>query len=217
MTGLVLAAFGLGLALCAPPGVVFAETVRRGLVRGFRAALGVQMGSLVGDGTWAALALGGAALLAQQWLLRSVLGAVGVTLLLYLAWKALRDAWRPHAPAERAAGTPLGGATGPVAVRGDFAIGAALSLSNPFNIVFWLGVGGGVLSAYVAEPYAVHYLAFFGAFLAACVVWGTLMAALVAYGRRFLDGYLFRVVNAVCGLALLYFAAGLFQQLLIPG
>ena len=62
----MLAAFGLGLALCAPPGVVFAETVRRGLGRGFRAALGVQMGSLVGDGTWAALALGGAALLAQQ-------------------------------------------------------------------------------------------------------------------------------------------------------
>ena len=102
MTGLALAAFGLGLALCAPPGVVFAETVRRGLGRGFRAALGVQMGSLVGDGTWAALALGGAALLAQQWLLRLVLGAVGVTLLLYLALKALRDAWRPHAPAERA-------------------------------------------------------------------------------------------------------------------
>ena len=43
MTGLALAAFGLGLALCAPPGVVFAETVRRGLGRGVRAALGVQM------------------------------------------------------------------------------------------------------------------------------------------------------------------------------
>lgn len=217
MTGLVVAAFGLGLAFCAPPGVVFGETVRRGLVRGFRAALGVQFGSLVGDGTWAALALGGAALLAQQGLVRLVLGAVGVTLLLYLAWNALRDAWRPPAPAERAVGSPLGGAPEPAAVRGDFAIGAALSLSNPFNIVFWLGVGGGVVAVHVAQPSAVHYFAFFGSFLAACVVWAIFTAALVAYGRRFLDGPLFRVVNAVCGLALLYFAAGLFQQLLMPG
>ena len=217
MTGLVVAAFGLGLALCAPPGVVFAETVRRGLVRGFRAALSVQVGSLVGDGTWAALALGGAALLAQHWLARLVLGAVGVTLLMYLAWNAMRDAWRPRAPAERTAGAPLGGTTVPLAVRGDFAIGAALSLSNPFNIVFWLGVGGGVVAVHVAEPAGVHYVAFFVAFLAACVVWGICMAALVAYGRRFLDGIFFRMVNAVCGLALLYFAVGLFQQLLKPG
>lgn len=217
MTGLVVAAFGLGLALCAPPGVVFAETVRRGLGRGFRAALGVQFGSLVGDGTWAALALGGAAMLAQQVLARLLLGAVGVTLLLYLAWNALRDAWRPRAPAERTAGTPLGGATVLVAVRGDFAIGAALSLSNPFNIVFWLGVGGGVVAVHVAEPAAVHYFAFLVSFLAACFMWSVFMATLVAYGRRFLDGSLFRVVNAVSGLALLYFAAGLFQQLLKPG
>lgn len=217
MTGLLVAAFGLGLALCAPPGVVFAETVRRGVLRGFRAALGVQLGSLVGDGTWVAVALGGSALLAQQGLVRLGLGAVGVTLLLYLAWNSLRDAWHPHAPAERTAGTPLGGATEPAAVRGDFAIGVALSLSNPFNIVFWLGVGGGVVAVHVAQPSAVHYYAFLGSFLAACLMWSFLMAALVAYGRRFLDGPLFRVVNAACGLALLYFAAGLFQQLLIPG
>ncbi|MEY4234284.1 MAG: hypothetical protein RL635_1251 [Chloroflexota bacterium] len=222
MTALVLAAFGLGLALCAPPGVVFAETVRRGLLRGFRAALGVQFGSLVGDGTWAALALGGVALLAQQVLVRMVLGAVGITLLLYLAWHSLRDAWRPHAPIERSAAIPPAATAAPPAavpapVRGDFASGAALSLSNPFNIVFWLGVGGGAVSAHVAEPTWVHSAAFLASFLAACGLWSVCMAALVAYGRRFIEGPLFRVVNAACGLVLLYFAAGLFQQLLQTG
>ena len=52
---LFFAAFGLGLAFCAPPGAVTAEAVRRGLSRGFRAALLLELGSLVGDAFWAAL------------------------------------------------------------------------------------------------------------------------------------------------------------------
>jgi chemosensory pili system protein ChpE len=46
---LLIAAFLLGLVFNAAPGAVFAETVRRGATGGFRAALALQVGSLVGD------------------------------------------------------------------------------------------------------------------------------------------------------------------------
>ena len=52
-------AFLLGFIFNAAPGAVFAETVRRGMSGGYRVALSVQFGSLVGDAVWAILALPG--------------------------------------------------------------------------------------------------------------------------------------------------------------
>ena len=68
MTTLFISAFLLGLIFNAAPGAVFAETVRQGVRGGYRPALGVQLGSLVGDALWA------------------VLGLVGIGLLLLLDW-----------------------------------------------------------------------------------------------------------------------------------
>ncbi len=42
---------------------MFSETLRRGLTGGFRPALLVQLGSLIGDAVWALLGLTGLALL----------------------------------------------------------------------------------------------------------------------------------------------------------
>ncbi len=50
MAALFLAAFGLGIAFSAPPGVVTALAVQRGLAHGFGAALSVELGSLIGGG-----------------------------------------------------------------------------------------------------------------------------------------------------------------------
>ena len=58
-------AFLLGFVFNAAPGAVFAETVRRGMSGGYRVALSVQFGSLVGDAVWAILGLAGIGLLLQ--------------------------------------------------------------------------------------------------------------------------------------------------------
>jgi len=55
----------LGIVFCAPPGAIAAEAVRRGFAKGFRPALFVEFGSLVGDATWAIVALVGLAVLVQ--------------------------------------------------------------------------------------------------------------------------------------------------------
>lgn len=74
------------------------------------------------------IAIVGAAMLTQHLLARVILGATGMLLLLGLAWQALRDAYR------------RGGEKKAANVRGDFALGAALKLANPFPVVFWLSV-----------------------------------------------------------------------------
>lgn len=65
MIALFISAFLLGLIFNATPGAVFAETVRQGVHGGFRPALAVQVGSLVGDALWAMLGLMGIGLLLQ--------------------------------------------------------------------------------------------------------------------------------------------------------
>ena len=201
---LFLSSFVLAIAFCAPPGVVTAETVRRGAAHGFIPALFVQFGSLVGDTTWAMIALTGLAFLIQNNIARAVLSLVGILLMLKLAWDAFKDA-------------RFGKELHTAAVnsnRGDFANGAFLSLGNPLNIVFWTGLGTTVFSSLSESPQPAHFAIFFAGFLGGALVWCFFMAGMVAWGRRFITPTFFRWINLACGVALAYFAVQLGWQLL---
>lgn len=201
MLTLAVSSVALAIAFCAPPGVVTAESIRRGLARGYVPALLVQLGSLIGDATWAFIALAGAAFLVQNTAARLLLGLVGAAFLLYLAWAALCDARRGGLPAAQHA-----------TARGDFAAGAFLSLSNPFAVAFWLGAGGSVITASVPNPQAIHFVVFFIFFLLGGLAWGVFVSGLIAGGRQWLNAAFFRWVNVLCGLSLAYFGVHLLWQ-----
>lgn len=203
MAGFLFSSFLLGIAFCAPPGVITAETLRRGLNRGFKPALSVQLGSLIGDATWATLALSGLALIFENGIVRIVLGLLGSLFLSYLAFTAMRDAAK--------GGLPRGTTEG---ARGEFLSGVFLSLSNPFNIAFWLGVGSSAVFARVENPQSIHLLFFFFAFMLGAVFWAFLFAALVAWGQRYITPAFFRWVNILCSVFLAYFAVNLLWRVL---
>jgi threonine/homoserine/homoserine lactone efflux protein len=195
---LFIAAFLLGVAYCAPPGGVTAETIRRGARGGFRSAALVQGGSILGDLLWAVVALIGAAFLVQNPIARILLGGVGVLLMAWLAFSALRDVRRGGMPTARADEQ-----------LGDFRAGALLATGNPFAVPFWLGLGGGTVAQLNGNSQMVDLLVFFGAFLLATVVWALGMSSLVAFGKRFVNATLFRAINLACGLFLGYKAVEL--------
>jgi len=129
-----LAGVVFGLALAAPPGpmnaVIAEESVLRGWQSGFRAGLGAMTADLV----FLALALVGAvAVVERAPTLRNVMVAVGGVLMLYFAYGAVRDARK----SVRASAAPSG--------RG-FTKAFVLALSNPYQILFWLTVGVGLLA-----------------------------------------------------------------------
>ena len=201
---LFLSSFLLAIAFCAPPGVVTAETVRRGAARGFFPALFVQLGSLVGDTTWAVIALTGLAFLVQNNLAKIVLSLVGMLLMLRLAWGAIQDAREAKDLT----------ASSSHSHRGDFTNGAFLSLGNPMNIVFWTGLGTTVFASISGRPQPTDFAIFFAGFLSGAVLWCFFMAGIVAWGRKFVTPTFFRWVNFACGIALGFFAIQLGLKLL---
>ncbi|MEP7135771.1 MAG: LysE family transporter, partial [Chloroflexota bacterium] len=101
-----------------------------------------------------------------------------------------------------------------ISERGDFNIGALLSLGNPMNIVFWTGLGTTVFASISGKPAPVHFVIFFAGFLLGAITWCFFMASLVAWGRKFVNATFFRWVNLTCGLALGYFALQLGWKLI---
>lgn len=192
---LFLSAIGFGIAYNAAPGAVNTEALRRGLARGTRPALLVQLGALIGDSSWAALALTGTAFLVQNRSMSLLLGLAGGCFLLRLAWRALQEARTGDLPEPE-------GATS----RGDFATGAVFSLANPFAFAFWTGIGGGLAATGANDHRAGSFVVLFAGFVLGALLWCLCIPVVIGWSRRFVRPALFRWLNALCGLALGYFS-----------
>ena len=201
MLSLFATAFGLGLIFNAAPGAVFAETVRRGVRGGFRPALDVQLGSLVGDALWAVLGLVGVGLLLQLDALRVPVGVAGV---LYLLWLA-RDSWTSARREE----PPGPGSTSTQALRS----GMVLSVTNPQNIAYWAALGSAMGAVGVVEPTPADYAVFFAGFMVSSVVWAFVCAALVSRLFNGASARWARVTYRLCAVAFLLLALTSLRQL----
>lgn len=196
MISLFVSAFLLGMAFNAAPGAVFAETVRRGSTGGFRHALEVQIGSLLGDATWALLGLAGIGLIAQTTWLRLPVGIAGTSYLIWLAWQAWqsRDVTRVDlvSGSISTAGSPLRS-------------GALISLTNPQNFAYWGAVGGALVSSGVNDPQPADYATFFAGFMTSSLIWCFFFAAVV--GRAFQSRSRWtHFANELCAIAFLSLA-----------
>lgn len=129
-----LAGVLFGLALAAPPGpmnaIIAEESVLRGWSSGFRAGLGAMTADLVFLGL---ALLGAVAVVERMPTLRNGMVAVGGVLMLYFAYGAAKGAKETF----RAVEAPNS--------RG-FTKAFVLALTNPYQILFWLTVGVGLLA-----------------------------------------------------------------------
>jgi len=200
----------MAISMSAPPGPVTMETVRRGLGGGFRPALFVQLGSVIGDLTWCALALLGLAPLVQLAWVRGLLSVAGVAVLVYLGLAGLRDAARPAASPVGAAPAEAAGA----GQAGAFRSGLAISMANPMAVGYWLSVGGALIAAGVAGTTPLQTGTFVGGYLGGTLAWCFILALAVRWGRHALSPRLFRWLSAGCSAVLLMFGLALAGRLL---
>jgi chemosensory pili system protein ChpE/L-lysine exporter family protein LysE/ArgO len=204
MLKLLAIAFGLGLVLNAAPGPVFAETVCRGARGGFRLAIGVQVGSIVGDAVWAALGLLSIALLLELEPLRVPIGIAGAAYLLWLAW----DAWRSARHEFSMGGADVAGSR-----QEALRAGLLLSLTNPQHLAYWAAVGSALGSLGLSHPTTAHYSIFFTGFLLSSIVWAFLISALVDRLFRRVGARWARLTYRACAIALLALALSMIREL----
>jgi len=222
--GIFGAAFFLGMVFNAAPGPIFAESIRRSLTGGFGAAFRVQIGSLVGDATWALLGLTGVGVLLQADMSKVPVGLAGASYLGWLAW----DSWSEANKASRDARLTDHLSTAPknadsrsetISVTaadsaGAFRSGMVLSLSNPQNIAFWAALGSAFGSLGISEPTSTDYKVFFSGFMIASVVWCYICAAAISrlFSGRSAAWHIW--TYRVCALAFAYLALGTAREAL---
>lgn len=193
----------LGIAYCAPPGIITAETIRRGASRGFPSAFLTQLGSIIGDLVWALIALTGSELLFQNIFTRKILTVLEVILLIYLAYISFRDFLiKTKLTESRRPG------------QNDFIAGMILSLSNPLAVAFWAGASTMVLNDFTRTPQQTDLIMFLLAFTLGTLIWSIFFSILVAWGRAFMTVRFFRLLNIFCGFVFLYFSLQLGHNLL---
>jgi chemosensory pili system protein ChpE/L-lysine exporter family protein LysE/ArgO len=204
MLSLFATAFLLGLVFNAAPGAVFAETVRQGVRGGFRPALAVQAGSLVGDALWALLGLLGVGMLLQLDFLRLPVGLAGAGYLLLLA----RDAWLAARQEFSVVADDAG-----LAARPALRVGVMLSVTNPHNVAYWAALGSAMGAVGIAQPTMHHYGVFFAGFMVSSLVWALFCAAVVARLFRGTTTRWARLTYRLCAVALLALAISSLRDL----
>ena len=211
-----LAGVALGLSLAAPPGpmnaIIAEESVLRGWGSGFRAGLG----ALSADACFFVLALlGVVAVVRDVPVVQQALFGFGGLLMLYFAYGTATDAT-----------AAFGGDAESVGEKSDeskgFRKAFVLALTNPYQILWWLTAGVGLLDPgafaldwlgglTVSTGSPVIVVGFFGGI----ALWITgFPAALVTVGRRVdafapVVAYLSAAVLAVAGLSFLSKATGI--------
>ncbi|WP_458187152.1 LysE family translocator [Haladaptatus sp. NG-WS-4] len=124
----------LGLSLAAPPGPMNAVIAEESVLRGWRSGFFAGLGAMTADACFFLLALAGVvAVVREAPLVRGVMVGIGGLLMLYFAYSAARDATATFTADEVDENA-----------RG-FRKAFALAITNPYQIIWWLTAGVGLL------------------------------------------------------------------------
>ena len=197
-------AFILGLLFNAAPGVVFTETIKRGITGGFFPALYVQIGSLAGDAIWAILGLLGVGILLNIDIFKFPLSIIGIIYLIYLAYDSFVSSnikYEKIVVSKSMKNSALKS-------------GIFLSITNPQNIAYWAALGSSFGALGIAEPQTSHYFIFFFGFISSSILWCFVCALAVEKIFKYTNSVIKKYIFRICTIAFLYLAVGTFYNLI---
>ena len=197
-------AFLLGLLFNATPGVVFTETIKRGINGGFFPALYVQIGSLAGDALWAILGLLGIGILLNIDILKYPLSIIGIIYLIYLAYDSFISS---NIKYEKIVVSK--------SIKNNaLKSGVFLSITNPQNIAYWAALGSSFGALGIAEPQTSHYFIFFFGFISSSILWCFVCALAVEKIFKYTNSIIKKYIFRICTIVFLYLAVGTFYNLI---
>ncbi|MBS4022502.1 MAG: LysE family transporter [Dethiobacter sp.] len=198
--GIFLSAYLVGFSGALAPGPLLTVTVNESFHRGFRAGPQLVTGHALLEVFIVALIAGGFYRhVKDNPYIYGTVAIAGGLFLAWMGWKLIAGAANKTIRLDLDA-KPEGKKAGPLI------LGAIVSLSNPFFIIWWLSIG----SLYVAMA-VLHGLKGLVVFTLGHVLadytWYSLVSAVVGGGRKFFNQSVYRTVIFSCGLFLTAMAA----------
>ncbi len=191
-------AFVVGLSGAMAPGPVLAAVVSETLKSGFKAGPLIVLGHAILEVLVVTAAVAGLGAWLARPLWQAALGMIGGIMLALMGVFTIITA--------RAAATAVvNGLSSQQASsqwRGPVAAGFLLSLSNPYWLLWWVTIG----LFYVSQAWERRLLGlsvFYFGHIGSDLAWYSLVAALVAAGRRSIPPSIYRWALVLCGLALI--------------
>lgn len=187
--------FLLGISLSAPVGPINAAQLNKGIHNGFYHAWLVGVGAMVADAFFMLLIYFGVAQFITTPFMKSFLWLFGFFILVYTGIESIISA-------KATISSDLSKNESP---SKSFRTGFFVAISNPLNIIFWLGIYGAVL-AKTSTIYSHSQLLLYssGIFLG-IILWDIIMASIASSFRRFLNLRALQFISIGAGVCLIGF------------
>jgi threonine/homoserine/homoserine lactone efflux protein len=223
ISALFITAFLIGLSGAMMPGPLLTVTIAESIKRGFIAGPLIMLGHAVLEFSLIIALVAGLSAFLSSAIVSNSIALLGGAFLLYLGYSMSQDALKGHISLD---GIDQSRATDGLDDRQQPALatlpqppvttgktgmhpvlaGAVISLANPYWSIWWATIGLTYLSLSL-ESGNLGLLSFFSGHIMADLSWYTLVAALVAGGRKFISPRLYKYLIIGCGIFLLALGA----------
>lgn len=185
----------LGISLSAPIGPINAAQINKGIHHGFLRSWMVGIGAMFADVLFMLLIYFGLAQFLTTPYMKAFLWLFGFFVLLYTGIESILTSKK---------GLAIGNAS-KESVSKSFRSGFFMALSNPLNILFWLGIYGSVLAKTSKSFSDIQLLIYSGGIFIGILLWDFIMASLSSGAKRFLNPRILQIISILAGLSLVGF------------
>ncbi|TPE69950.1 LysE family translocator [Halalkalibacterium halodurans] len=186
----------LGLALSIPVGPINVEMIKRGIKSGFWHSWAVGLGGMSADVVLMILIYIGISSFLTAPLAQFILWVFGFAILSYLGYESIRDAFK---------NVIISDGIQSVSKWRCFISGFLIAISNPLNIVFWVGIYGSVLTTTLTNVHSSYALLYSSFIFIGIALWDLTVATSVHFGRKFLNQKFIKWLSIGAGLVLIGF------------
>ncbi|MDN7246860.1 LysE family transporter [Planococcus shenhongbingii] len=188
----------LGFSLSVPVGAITIEMVKRGIQGGFMHAWMVGVGGMSADVVLMLLIYFGVSGFLTSMAAQTVLWLFGFVVLVYLGTESIKDAFR-------ITGIDVMNPVKTEPLTGAYLSGFVIAISNPLNIIFWIGIYGSVLTSTLQNASSGEVLLYSIAIFIGIAIWDLVIAISVHIGKSFTGHRFMKSFSVIAGLALIGF------------
>ncbi|YCA46233.1 LysE family translocator (plasmid) [Bacillus sp. JZ8] len=197
MTSGLFSYFLLGISLSAPVGPINVAQINKGIKNGFWNAWLVGMGAMIADVCMMLLIYLGITRIFEYEGVKLAMWTLGFITLGYLGYDSIRNA-SVNISADI-------NAQSKESLSQSFLSGFLIAISNPLNIVFWVGIYGSMLTNVINKLGKQEAILYSTAIFVGITCWDLFMATIIHFGRKQLNLNVLKWVSIIAGVVLIGF------------